>query len=82
MLRNLSDSTDRKFDGVTEYTLTKDAKLLVYASETDSDTSGVYVVKPGDSAAPAALLAGKGRYSKPFLGSGTDPAGFSEHQGL
>jgi acetyl esterase/lipase len=64
VLRNLSDGTDRKFAGVTEYTLTKDAKLLVYASETDSDTSGVYTTKPGDAGAPTALLAGKGRYSK------------------
>jgi len=64
VLRSLTDGSERKFAGVTEYTLTKDAKTLVYAAETDADTSGVYTVKPGDSAAPAALLSGKGRYSK------------------
>ncbi|HEY1947866.1 MAG TPA: hypothetical protein VGG97_12710, partial [Bryobacteraceae bacterium] len=64
VLRSLTDGAERKFAGVTEYTLTKDARMLVYAAQTDSDASGVYAVKPGDSSAPVALLAGKGRYSR------------------
>jgi dipeptidyl aminopeptidase/acylaminoacyl peptidase len=64
-LRALSDGAERKFPDVTEYTLSKDAKALVYATASKkADSSGVYAVTPGDSAAPVALLSGKGKYSK------------------
>ena len=66
VLRNLSTGTERTFNDALDYTLSKDAKTLVYAvSSKKEETNGIYAVTTQTDAAPAALLAGKGKYLKP-----------------
>lgn len=65
MLRDLRTSKERSFEDVLEYSISKDAKTLVYAvSSRKEETNGVYSVAPGSDAAPSSLIAGKGRYTK------------------
>ena len=65
VLRDLSAGTERRFAQVSEYSLTKDGKALVYAvSGSKSVPNGMYVVSPGENAPPAALLSGSGKYEK------------------
>jgi dipeptidyl aminopeptidase/acylaminoacyl peptidase len=65
VLRNLNDRTERRFGGVSEYTFSRDAKLLVFAVGLDkADADGVYAIVPGASSSPAVLLSGKGKYEK------------------
>ena len=68
VLRKLSDGSERTFADVLEFTLSKDGSTLAYAVGSKKDeTNGVYALKVGGSDAPAALLAGKGKYSKLVL---------------
>jgi dipeptidyl aminopeptidase/acylaminoacyl peptidase len=61
----LADGKERTFADVTEYSLSKDAKVLVYdVSSKKDETNGVYRVETNGSAASTALLSGKGRYTK------------------
>jgi len=56
---------ERTFEDVTEYSMSKDGKTLAYAVVSKKDDgNGAYAMIPGSDAAPVALLAGKGRYSK------------------
>jgi len=65
VLRSLADKSERTFPDVLEYTFSKDAKSLVYAvSSRKEETEGLYAVTPGTTGSPAALLAGKGKYTK------------------
>src|SRR5215216_2531084 len=65
VLRNLADKSERTFSDVLEYTLSKDAKSLVFAvSSKKEETNGAYRVAPATADAPAPLLAGKGKYAK------------------
>jgi dipeptidyl aminopeptidase/acylaminoacyl peptidase len=64
VLRDLKQGSERRFPNASEYTLTKDGKLLVYAVEASDQTSGVYELPTTAAAAPTSLLAGKGKYSK------------------
>ncbi len=65
VLRNIATGTERKFAAVSEYTLTNDAKLLVFAtSAKQPEECGVFRIAVDDSANPAALLSGKGKYEK------------------
>ena len=65
ILRNLNDKTERTFADVLEYTLSKDAKNLLYAvSSKKEETNGVYAVTTASSDAAAALLTGRGKYTK------------------
>ncbi len=65
VLRNLTSGAERTFIDVLEYSLSKDAKSLIYAvSSKKEETNGLFAVTPGNDAAPAELLAGKGRYTK------------------
>jgi dipeptidyl aminopeptidase/acylaminoacyl peptidase len=65
VLRSLSDNSERRFADVLEYSFSKDAKTLVYAvSSKAEETNGVYAVTPGTSGPSAALLTGKGKYTK------------------
>ncbi|MDR3698529.1 MAG: prolyl oligopeptidase family serine peptidase [Candidatus Sulfopaludibacter sp.] len=65
VLRKLSDSTERSFSDVVEFTFTHDGGHLVFAvSAHDSSRNGVFAARPGSPDAPAALLAGKGKYLK------------------
>jgi dipeptidyl aminopeptidase/acylaminoacyl peptidase len=65
VLKNISDKTERTLADVTEYTLSKDGKALVFTvSSKNEDANGAFVVAAGTTEAPAALLAGKGKYTK------------------
>src|SRR5262245_29697536 len=65
VLRNTSTGAERTFNDVLDYTLSKDAKTLVYTvSSKTEETNGVYVAATDTEAAPVSLLAGKGKYQK------------------
>jgi dipeptidyl aminopeptidase/acylaminoacyl peptidase len=65
VLRNVAGATERTFNDVLDFSLSKDAKRLVFAvSSKKEETNGVYAVTPQGDAAPLALLAGKGKYQK------------------
>ena len=65
MLRSLADGVERTFADVAEFSLTDDGKQLVYAvAAHDAAKNGVFAVKVGSGDAPAAVLAGKGKYQK------------------
>lgn len=64
-LRNMTTGAERKFNDVLDFTISKDAKLLVFATSShDEDTNGVYAVTTSSDAAPTTLLSGKGKYQK------------------
>jgi dipeptidyl aminopeptidase/acylaminoacyl peptidase len=64
VLRHLPDQSEKKFEDVTEYSLSKDGAFLVYAvSSKKEDRNGVYAVETaGGEARP--VLNGKGRYRR------------------
>jgi dipeptidyl aminopeptidase/acylaminoacyl peptidase len=67
VLHQLSTSQDQKFPEVVEYSLSKDARTLVFTvSARDETKNGVFAMSPEGEAgvAVAPLLAGRGRYSK------------------
>jgi hypothetical protein len=65
VLRNLTSSAERTFNDVLDYTLSKDARLLVYTvSSKNDEKNGVFQVNLQNEAQPASLLAGKGKYQK------------------
>ena len=65
VLRNTGTANERKFSDVLDFTISKDAKTLVFAtSSRKEDTNGVYAVTTDSDAAPVALLSGKGKYLK------------------
>jgi dipeptidyl aminopeptidase/acylaminoacyl peptidase len=65
VLRNTMNATERTFNDVLDYTLSKDAKTLLFAvASKKEETNGVYAVTPQSDAAPVSLLSGKGKYQK------------------
>src|SRR5262249_59625321 len=65
-LRKRGDKSERAFDDVSDYQYTNDGKLLVLVIASKKDeSSGVYIVRPGDAGPPTPILAGKGRYTRP-----------------
>jgi dipeptidyl aminopeptidase/acylaminoacyl peptidase len=65
VLRALADGAERTFADVAEFHFTEDGKQLVYAvAARDTSKNGVFAAVPGSADAPAALLAGKGKYLK------------------
>lgn len=65
VLRNTSTGNERKFSDVLDFTISKDAKTLIYTvSSRNEETNGVYTVATESDAAPTALLTGKGKYQK------------------
>lgn len=65
VLRNTANGAERKLNDVLDYTLSKDAKTLVYAvSSKKEDGNGVYSVNTQGEVAPQVLLSGKGKYQK------------------
>jgi dipeptidyl aminopeptidase/acylaminoacyl peptidase len=65
VLRNLSDNGERTFPDALEYTLSRDAKNLVFTvSSKKEETNGAYAITTTTADAPAALLTGKGKYTK------------------
>ncbi len=65
IVRDLRGDKDRTIEGVSDYSMSKDGKTLAYTvASKNEESNGVYWVAPGSDAAPAALLSGKGHYSK------------------
>jgi dipeptidyl aminopeptidase/acylaminoacyl peptidase len=64
IVRNLADGKERAFADVTEYTLTKDGKWLVYAVAGKEQTGGIYAVTLAREAPPVVVRSGPGRYSR------------------
>lgn len=65
VLRSLADATERTFTDVTEFSFSDDGKQLLFAvSARDTARNGAFAARPGSADAPAALLAGKGKYQK------------------
>jgi dipeptidyl aminopeptidase/acylaminoacyl peptidase len=60
ILRTLAGGAERKFPKVSEYTITRDGKLLVYSQ----DANGVYAIRLNENPTPITLLSGKGKYDK------------------
>ena len=66
VLRNTSTGTERKFSDVLDFTISKDAKTLVFTtSARKEETNGAFAIMTaeGDSA-PITLLTGKGKYQR------------------
>ncbi len=67
MVRDLRSTSvkERSVEDVLEYSMTKDAKMLVYAvSSKKEETNGLYSIVPGTDSGADSVLAGKGHYSK------------------
>jgi dipeptidyl aminopeptidase/acylaminoacyl peptidase len=65
ILRNMTSGTEVTFNDVLDYSLAKDANLLVFAvSSKTEDSNGVYAVNTRGSGTRAELLRGKGKYQK------------------
>ncbi len=65
VLRNTATANERKFSDVMDFTISKDAKTLVFAtSSRKEDTNGVYAVTTDSDASPTTLLSGKGKYQR------------------
>ncbi len=65
VLRNTATGAERTFSDVLDYTLSKDARTLVYTVASKSEeTNGVYVAATEAATAPVSILAGKGKYQK------------------
>jgi dipeptidyl aminopeptidase/acylaminoacyl peptidase len=65
VLRNTATSSERKFSDVLDFTISKDAKTLVFTtSARKEDTNGVYAVATQMDGPPVTLLSGKGKYQR------------------
>jgi dipeptidyl aminopeptidase/acylaminoacyl peptidase len=65
ILLNTATSAERKFADVLDFTVSKDAKTLVFTTSSHKDdTNGVYAVTTGTDADPTTLLSGKGKYQR------------------
>ena len=65
VLRDTSTGNERKFPDVLDFTFSKDAKTLVFAtSAKKEETNGIYTLTPQASDEPVALLNGKGKYQR------------------
>jgi dipeptidyl aminopeptidase/acylaminoacyl peptidase len=65
VVRNLADKTERTFPDVLEYSISKDAKHVVFAvSSKKEETNGAFAITTSATDAAFALLAGKGNYTK------------------
>ena len=66
VLRHLDTGAERTFEDVGEYAFARDGKALLYAvAAKNEESNGVFAVTPGTDSTPAALLAGKGKYTRP-----------------
>src|SRR5689334_10160728 len=65
ILLNTTTSAERKFSDALDFTISKDAKTLVYTvSSRKDDTNGVYTVATDTNADAVTLLSGKGKYQR------------------
>jgi dipeptidyl aminopeptidase/acylaminoacyl peptidase len=64
-LRNTTTGNERKFADVLDFTISKDAKTLIFATSSHNEESnGVYAVTTAGDGPPTTLLSGKGKYQK------------------
>ncbi|MBY0232731.1 MAG: hypothetical protein K2W96_25910, partial [Gemmataceae bacterium] len=63
VLRHLATGDERSFAEVTEFSLARDGKTLLYAVN-KKDGGGVYAVSPGQALPPVVLRSGPGRFSR------------------
>jgi dipeptidyl aminopeptidase/acylaminoacyl peptidase len=65
VLRELATGAERTFAHALDLSFARDGRTLLYTASTKAENdNGLYAVTPGDSAAPAALVSGKGKYTK------------------
>ncbi len=65
VLLNTSSAGERKFSDALDFTISKDAKTLVFTtSARKEETNGVYAVTTEGDGPPAVLLSGKGKYQR------------------
>jgi len=67
MVRDLNSpaGAEKSFEDVAEYVFAKDGKNLLFTvASRKEETNGIFSLLPGVDAAPTALLAGKGKYSR------------------
>jgi dipeptidyl aminopeptidase/acylaminoacyl peptidase len=65
VLRNTATANERKFSDALDYTISRDAKTLVFTvSAKKEDGNGVYAVTTDSDTEPVALLSGKGKYQR------------------
>ncbi len=65
VLHNLADGSERVLEEVSEYTITRDGKTLVYVvASKKEENSGVYAVTELPKGEATPLVAGKGKYSR------------------
>jgi len=65
VLRNTATGNERKFSDVLDFTISRDAKTLVFTtSSRKEETNGVYAVTTETDGPPATLLSGKGKYQR------------------
>jgi dipeptidyl aminopeptidase/acylaminoacyl peptidase len=65
VLRDTETGNERKFEDVLDFTFSKDAKSLVFATSSKKEESnGVFAVTPGSDGEPVVLLTGKGKYQR------------------
>ena len=64
-LRNTITGNERKFSDALDFTISKDAKTLVFAtSSRTEETNGIFAVATASDGPPTTLLTGKGKYQK------------------
>lgn len=64
IIRDLATKAERVIPDVTDFSLTKDSKVLVYTvSSRKDETNGVYVVNPRSVGVGEAIKSGPGRYT-------------------
>jgi dipeptidyl aminopeptidase/acylaminoacyl peptidase len=64
VLRNMTEKSERTFPDALEYSLSKDAKSLVFTvSSKKEDTNGAFAIATSTTDAPVPLLSGKGKYN-------------------
>lgn len=66
VLRNIADGSERTFNDVGEYTLSRDGKSLVYivAGSKKDSPAGVFAVTPGQTTPPVVIRSGPGKYAR------------------
>jgi dipeptidyl aminopeptidase/acylaminoacyl peptidase len=65
VIRNTATGAERTISDVLDFSFSKDARTIAYTvASKNHETNGVYLLTPETDAAPAALLAGKGKYQK------------------
>ena len=65
VLRNTTTGAELTFSDALDFTISKDAKTLIYTvSSRKEETNGVYALKTDSQDQPTALVSGKGKYQR------------------